>query len=452
MNEHMASRRIGTAAEQVALELADRLRESPLTRPGSRTCATGGQGVGTHDATGRRAALNGHAGIAILFAHLGRRSGTPDPATHDYLREAVTELRTTPQPRGSLYKGLPAVALAAATAAQEPAHYNSLLTSLDQAITSSIEGMSVTPRRHRTSVTAASAYDTIDGLSGLGRYTLARGEQMRTSTETLLELLVELTEPIVVDDRPVPGWWISKPPPPSHGNGFTNGYFDLGIAHGIAGPLALLSLAALQGLTVNGQTAAIERIADWLLSWTLADEHGPYWPTIVSLEEERGQAARPEKRSRGGAWCYGSPGIARALQLAGQAIMRPQWEQTAITATRAVFDRARDLDTLYDSGLCHGWAGLLQPLLRITEDSDDRNLRFHVPDLVERIIERYDPALPYGYRHHDIKPRPYEDLDDAGYLTGAAGIALALINAADLMAGTQGPMNNPAWDMALLIS
>ncbi|MBV2156708.1 lanthionine synthetase C family protein, partial [Kitasatospora sp. SUK 42] len=435
MNEHKTRLRISMAAEQLALELADRLRNALPTWLEGRVRLTDRYETNTHSATWQRATLNGHAGIAILFAHLGHRSGTPDPSTHDYLREAVTALQATAQPRGSLYYGIPAVALAAATAAQEPAHYSNLLSSLDQAIASAVERTAASSRQHRTTAhagTTPSAYDAISGLSGVGRYTLARGERMRSSTKTVLESLVKLTEPVMVDNRPTPGWWIADPPPSSHLNRFTNGYFDLGIAHGIAGPLALLSLAALRGFTVSGQTSAIERIVDWLLLWTLTDEHGPYWPTIVSLEEERGQAPRPESRSRGGAWCYGSPGIARALQLASQALTRPQWEQTAIAATRAVFDRASDMDTLYDAGLCHGWAGLLQPLLRITEDSDDQNLQSHIPELTERIIEQYDPALPYGYRHYDLEPRPFDDLDDAGYLTGTTGIALTLLNVADL--------------------
>ncbi|MEH6376261.1 lanthionine synthetase C family protein [Streptomyces sp. KLMMK] len=454
MTENVTVPCISTAAEQLARELSARLENALPSPGGDRISSTAQQAATSAGAGWERASLNRHAGISILFAHLGHRDGKPHPTTHAYLLEAVTALQTrTPIP-GSLYYGMPAVALAASIAAQEPAHYSGLLSYLDETISSGIRRITIQQRPNfnsKLSGTTPSMYDVISGLSGLGRYALTRGHPMRPAAEAALKYLVSLTEPVMVDGQPVPGWWIAQPPPLSHRNSFTRGYFDLGIAHGIAGPLALLSRATLNGLTVDGQTSAIECITDWLLSWTSTDDHGPYWPTIVSLEEEQHQAPRPRNRSRGAAWCYGTPGIARAIQLAGQALARPRWQQTALTATQAIFDRADHQETLYDTGLCHGWAGLLQSLLRIIEDSHDNTLPTRISELTQRIIDQYDPALPYGYRHHSPDPRPSNDLDDAGYLTGAAGIALALLNAADHIAHRPSPPHAPPWDTALLI-
>ncbi|MGW1807070.1 lanthionine synthetase LanC family protein [Streptomyces sp. NPDC002078] len=61
--------------------------------------------------------------------------------------------------------------------------------------------------------------------------------------------------------RPSPRW------PGGHGN--------FGLAHGIAGPLALLAMALRHGHAVPGQTQAIIRICDWLDRWRTAPARAP---------------------------------------------------------------------------------------------------------------------------------------------------------------------------------
>ncbi|GGM72001.1 hypothetical protein GCM10012275_48160 [Longimycelium tulufanense] len=442
-------------AESVALEVADRLRDPAAVVATSVRSPTAPSSNITASAWDPLALGNGHVGISLLFAHLGQRHGRPDPATHHHLSAAVVELeRKEHGGGGSLFRGAPAVAFAAAAAAQDPGHYRRLLSTLDDMVAARANQL-VRIEEERVNLaragTSPRGYDAISGLAGLGRYTLGRGDSLLSCTRSILRCLVRLTDPVTVKGRPVPGWWIAEKPPPSHGTPFNQGYFDLGIAHGIAGPLALLALAARHGVSVPGQRDAIERIAQWLLDWQLTDDYGPSWPTTVSLEEECQDQPPPVLRTRGTAWCYGAPGIARALQVAGHVMGRPEWERSAVAATNATLSRERDRAMLHDAGLCHGWSGLLQCVIRIADHADDPLLRSRIPELVDHVVDHFDPATEFGFRAYSPLPQPGWYLDDAGYLEGAAGIALALLTAADLDRPADSRKAMP-WDAALLIT
>src|SRR5262249_44410038 len=96
-----------------------------------------------------------------------------------------------------------------------------------------------------------------------------------------------------------------------------HGNLNCGLAHGIPGPLALLALAQRAGTVLPGQMAAVERIAGWLVQNRTSDEWGYGWPTSVRLGAA-GRQVPPTEVARS-AWCYGAPGVARAVWLAGEA-------------------------------------------------------------------------------------------------------------------------------------
>src|SRR5262249_29375886 len=109
-------------------------------------------------------------------------------------------------------------------------------------------------------------YDLIRGLTGIGAYLLHRHQPgpgaplgpARTSSSLLGEVLaylVRLTQPVTIEDGTVlPGWWTGNAPNDEPSRDWPGGHGNLGIAHGIAGPLALMALAARCGIEVAGQT------------------------------------------------------------------------------------------------------------------------------------------------------------------------------------------------------
>ncbi|RBM19124.1 lanthionine synthetase [Streptomyces sp. PT12] len=263
-------------------------------------------------------------------------------------------------------------------------------------------------------------YDAIKGLSGIGRILLAAhttGHHTDAATG-LRAALTTLTGMILTDQGTRPGWWLpahAHPPtvrvPPS-------GAATTGMAHGIAGPLAFLALAQRAGHTVPGQHDAIAKAAHWLLTWA---GPGPTWPPHISgTDLDTGPTPTPSiTPGRRTAWCYGTPGIATALNHAGQVLNDPTLLHAATTALGHL---AADL-TAWDTegpGLCHGAAGVLI------------SARHSNAQLAARAV---NTALSLS----SATP---------GLLTGKAGAALALADYAQLLAH---PRTAP-WDAVLLAS
>ncbi|MGH3939638.1 MAG: lanthionine synthetase C family protein [Pseudonocardiaceae bacterium] len=252
-------------------------------------------------------------------------------------------------------------------------------------------------------------FDLIRGMTGLGALLLTRPGSPPL-LENVLTYLVSLARP--VDDPVLPGWW--SPDAPGHEE-VTGGQGNNGVAHGIAGPLGLLSLAARHGIQVGGQTDAIGAFARWLERFG-----GCYWITrdqLSSTEPPGAVSGRPS-------WCYGDLGIARVLQLAAIAVGEPASRKTAEeTALAALTDPAR-MSLITDASLCHGWAGLLTVTRAIAADSP-------TPDRFAAHIEGLAGHLATGI---GALPKP-------GFMEGRAGARLAL-------EGT----DTTGWTRALLIT
>jgi hypothetical protein len=92
--------------------------------------------------------------------------------------------------------------------------------------------------------------------------------------------------------------------------------------------------------------------------------------------------------------------------------------------------------------ICHGLAGVLVVVLRFISEQGLSELSvFYVQDLLERILRLADTSAPFVFRDVRISDGP---VDDPGFLTGAAGVAMALSSVLDDTAA--------AWDWCLLIS
>src|SRR5262249_19238457 len=151
--------------------------------------------------------------------------------------------------------------------------------------------------------------------------------------------------------------------------------------HGIAACLALLALASSRGTEVDGHREAIERICAWL---DMCQQPGiAGWPGIVTPAP--GHDLRRQRLS----WCYGTPGIARAYQLAGLATGDPKRCQKATTALCACLDDATRLELTTDIGLCHGLAGLVPATSRVAADTAAPEFARLLPALVARLLDQY---------------------------------------------------------------
>lgn len=360
----------------------------------------------------------GDAGLALLYGQL--ETCFPgegwDRLAHVALERGARSAAVASG--GGLFSGLPGLAVTADFLSRGGRRYQKLLQTLDVEI-----GRQVEERLDalRPDELAARDWDLVSGLVGLGaaasRRRLPILERLR---ETLAELAAQ-TGPgagffVAAERIENPGMRVDAP----------EGHLDLGLAHGIAGPLGLL------GLTRTGREhdAALERLAELLRQNRADDDWGPNWPAAAPARNGVLEPGPPTHA----AWCYGAPGIARALWHAG-------YQAEALEAMRAVARRPPPARRLASSGLCHGFAGLLVHALRFWRDTGDPAMEALSGEMATRLLEEWEPDSLLGFRPTEPGGRR---VDRAGLLEGAPGVALALLAAAT--------DREPSWDRAFLLS
>lgn len=374
---------------------------------------------------------SGHLGVVLLHAVRARDGHDTWERARAWFAAAVREPIAASGGAG-LWHGAPAVAFtlhAGGLPGSRP-----LLARLDAAVAAMVT------RQINAAYARISArrrpepgeFDLVRGLTGLGAYLLAR-DPTSPHLRAVLSYLVQLTHPLPVAYAAgsaalaVPGWWTGHLPQDKPERHYRDGHGDQGMAHGITGPLALLAGAYRAGITVPGQSDAITQIRAWLETWRQDGPAGPWWPERITLAEHlarRPHRAGPARPS----WCYGTPGIARALQLAALALHdRPRQAAAEEALLTCIADTAQ-LALLDTPALCHGWAGLIATVAATATDATTPDLADQLPVLTRALLDRL-PHLPYRR---------------AGLIDGAAGVALLLHS---LTTGTV-----PSWTTSLLLS
>jgi lantibiotic biosynthesis protein len=376
----------------------------------------------------------GYSGLGLLCAALEAIDvqGGWDRMGFEFLGRAVKGIEARRNPAGQT--GLAGLAGAAAALSHGGTRYPTLLGKLEAAIAQMARAQTASILHARPHGVGAAMFDVIAGLSGTGRYLLARGASR--PLEQVLRALVYLSEE---DPAGIPHWHTDpRYSTPSLLRGFPDGHINLGLAHGIPGPLALLSIATAHGVEVADQRQAIARTANWLARTHFNDQWGVQFSIATPLGATRPNGTSAPARA---AWCYGSPGLARALWLAGVALDCAEYRDLAVAAMTAVYRRpvaARGIDS---PTLCHGVAGLLQITARFARDCREPVFADAVNDLTTQLVDAYEAESRFGYRN--VEP-PDTGIDHPGFLDGAAGVAAVLASVATAA--------EPEWDRVLLLS
>lgn len=427
-------------AREVAAEVADRLADP------DRVCELwDGQepfdvipDVGPIPVAPPYTLVEGLPGVAVLWGELGRRDLQARQRAHAHLSAAASRTPATGPYGLGLFGGLAALGAAATITATAPGHYRRIVATVDsQVLRQATTVLRAEQARLEGGLPLGSwaAFDSIGGLAGVGRYLLGRyvatkDDAVRDVVVAICRYLVQLSKPLTVRETSLPGWYVQPDEDEYLAQRFPPG-MSTGLAHGIAGPLSLLATAWQAGVTVPGQEQAVHVMAEWLQARLSRNQYGTYWPSTITPDEELAGRADTPSAFRVGSWCWGTPGIARALQLAGRALGRPEWERTAVEAQRELFDHPEQNLHLPDAALCHGLGGLLVSTDLIARDSADPELAARASQTAEAMIALFDPEARYGYQHLLPAQEGTVVPDRPGFLNGAAGVALALQEYAD---------------------
>ncbi|MEU4195414.1 lanthionine synthetase C family protein [Kribbella sp. NPDC026611] len=366
----------------------------------------------------------GHAGIALLCAEFDRRDPNQgwDRRGHQHLAAAVA----VADPHDlSLFSGLAGIGFAAVRLAAGRPRYARLLKTVDATLQPYVEDAAA--RLAGADGCAASDHDLVSGLTGVGVYLLSRPTQQDALTRALSGLARLLA------GVGHPRRW-HTPVELAAGSlrtAYPSGHHNCGLAHGAPGPLALLSLALLDGVEVPESRQAVESTADWLVDHQTTVAGTPDWPDAVSLD-----GTSPAGVAGRAAWCYGAVGVSRSLWLAGTALRRADWRDLAADTIRGIARRPPEQWWLDTPTFCHGRAGLLQVLRRFAADLGDVEVARTASELGAGLEAGFDPDSLLGVRGRE----PGGVLvDHPGLLDGAPGIALALLE-------------SPGWDRMFLLS
>jgi hypothetical protein len=377
----------------------------------------------------------GEAGIALFFAYLDR--AFPDRGHDDtallFLERAVEGVGEE-QTQPSLYSGFSGVAW----------------------VLEHLQGTLLEPGDEDPGEDVATAlagmlgqspwpgeYDLIGGLVGYGVYGLERLPRSG-GIECLGSAVARLGE---LAERPGDGpagglTWRTPRERISEElrDRCPEGNFNLGVAHGMPGAVALLGAACAAGLEEEARPLLDGAIL-WMLGQRLPPGAGSHFPSVVAP----GLDSASQGPSRA-AWCYGDPGIAAALLAAGRAAGEPAWEREALAIAAAAAVRPVETAGVVDVGLCHGAAGLAHLFNRFWQAGGDPACAAAARFWLGRALEMRRPGEGIGGFLAWL-PDAGGELAwraDPGFLTGAAGIGLALLAAVSPVA--------PGWDRVLQIS
>lgn len=381
--------------------------------------------------------------LAILFAHLDPvlPQRDYDDLAHRTLSECVRKNLVLDS--ASMLGGLSQIGIAAVFMAERYGGYTKLLTNIDSTITEEAEKYAA---QLELSISADDVsvddYDFVSGIAGITAYLLVRSEGGAHVRQSLHRCLKALTTLCDMDEGGAIRFSVRRENATVYlGDDWGPRVVNCGLAHGVPGIAAVLSLAVLHGETSAHIQRSLRLLIDWLISNAVYDEWGAVWPTGVSVprsEDDLDRAAEYWAL----AWCYGSVGVARSIHLAGQALGDLSYLRFARDTIKAsVLGRLKRYEHYQEYSICHGLAGILLILLRFYHDEADEEVSIAIDSVLERLIVSFDDNLRFGFR---ITEQNGTETDDPSFMRGAVGIALSLLAAASDV--------EPTWDRALGIS
>ena len=420
---------------QIATTVADRFLEGDLLADNIRNLPSQSTEQ-IHVGMGGAGLMQGFTGLSVLYSQLRRCQPDEDwnsPAVH-FLKiagEYFDDERITTDL--SICSGISGIGYAALQTFRGKSTFKKLIEQIHASILRNIEArLNVI---NTTGGLAATDYDSLYGVAGIGRYLLFASASDDRLTTPLLEILKSLINRSKLENG-FPALYTAKESlTPSEKESYDCPVVNCGLAHGVPGVLTLLALSLSSGIELDGLRESVEFWTNWLSSSTVDDQWGINFPTSVSIN---GHDKTPSRA----AWCYGTPGVANSLWLAGDALGDPLAKNLAVKSMEAVYRRPLSAQGIISPCLCHGTSGLLQVTLRFAERTGLPLFQQASEELLQRIIDEYDAENTY-WGFCDVLPEG-QKTDLPTILNGASGVILPMLAAAFPV--------EPIWDQTILLS
>lgn len=377
----------------------------------------------------------GQGGPAIFLTYLAAEPAEPTVSDHHAaLRlEKVLEGAESASLPPNLYGGVAGVAWTLE-------HLEPKLFAADDEDTN--EDIDLLLIEHVSKVPWIEDYDVVSGLVGYGVYALER--LPRPSAVTLLEKVIDHLE-TWAETTPQGITWLSHPHLLWEETAalFPQGCYNLGLAHGVPGIVALLGEILAAGVAVDRARPLLEGAVSWLLAQRLPEDSPSAYTDLIGAggKSARGEAPRPSRL----AWCYGDAGVAVALLGAALGAERADWRRAALDIARRAARRSKEDARVKDAGLCHGAAGLAHLFNRMYQATGEPWLKEAALRWIRETLDLRDPTVAtagFASWEPDGPGGNFSAVPRTGLLTGSAGIGLALLASVS--------DQEPNWDRVLL--
>jgi lantibiotic biosynthesis protein len=368
----------------------------------------------------------GAAGIALFFAYLQAAGlAATRELAFDSLAPGIDALTTQPM-NASLFSGFTGIAWTVQ-------HVTTLLGECSDDLGCEIDRaleiyLTHSPWTHD--------YDLLKGLVGLGVYCVERTHLAVAvrCLELIVERLSELGKPCHDGLR-----WLTNPNlilPQLRAN-YPQGCYNLGLAHGVPGIIALLGKIHTAGIAREKAGRLLEGAVQWLLQQRLP--HGSR-SCFASILVPGGQ---PESCRL--AWCYGDTGVASALLRAARCLGEKSWEREALAIARHAATRSNQNSGVVDACFCHGSSGLAHIFNRLYQATHEEVFFTASHYWIERTLQFSKPGEgAAGYRTISADGSGSREFQTMyGILVGIAGIGLSLLASSSAV--------EPCWDRIFLL-
>ncbi len=371
---------------------------------------------------------SGLAGIAIFFAYLSKYKQEPEYllATRE-LVERIAEQFSDAARTPWLYAGFTGVAWALH-------HIRAVLPECvdleDGAITEAIDSFLL---EFLDSPKIKADFDLIRGIVGLGVYGLLTFNSERS--KAIVSLVLRHLESISEVDERGRRYWRTLPQYfhwRHEAEMYPAGNRNLGLAHGNPGVIGFLAAATQKENYANDD---VRNILHEAVTWMLSNRQPP--PTasaFPAVAEKRGECRC--------AWCYGDLGAAISILRAGYSLHNQEFVSAGWDIAERTLERPFESMGVEDPMFCHGAVGLAHMYNRLFQWCGEDRYARRAREWVHRTLDfRCANEGIAGYRFFHTLKKAW--VTDPGFLTGAAGIGLALLAAVQDLP--------PAWDEVLLI-
>ena len=367
----------------------------------------------------------GTAGIAIFFAYLHAAGLSPKRELALECLNLSTDALATQIMEPSLFAGFSGIAWAAQ-------HISSLFASPDDLG----EDIELALQTWLNRSPWKEDYDLINGLAGIGVYCLERSRSPAAvrCLELIVKRLGELAQPSQDELR-----WFTAPDllPQQQREMCPRGYYNLGLAHGMPGIIALLGKIYAAGIAQDEAGRMLSGAVTWLLRQQLPEGNHSSFAALL-VPDGMPQDCRL-------AWCYGDAGIAAALLLAVGCTGTESWEKAALDIARRAATRDPESCGVIDACFCHGSSGLAHIFNRIHHACGDEIFAAAARFWMQKTLQFRTPGDgAAGYSVMALNQAGQMEFQHRfGMIEGIAGIGLSLLAAISNV--------EPLWDRAFMV-